>query len=680
MRIFALFLFLINTAQISFGQNVIQNGSFEKDLSNWIVINGDLGASVAIDSGIVFKGEKSLRVEISNFDSSIISGVFQSIPIKPNTSYYFSHAVKTEQVDNIVFPFMKFNAGSDVFVQRGYLAGFTQDWKTYDMRFTTPDQVSTVEIFIFLVGNQGKAWLDSLVLKEIDTTTDLAFSVDLNQPTSTFNNLLLGTNSSPKRPNSSNDFSNFFEEIGIQEVRTHDIFNSCDINVVFPDFSADPLDSNAYDFTATDEVIQSIIDVNAKPFFRLGYSFSLQPVYNVPPADFEKWATICGQIVKHYNQGWNNGFFYDIKKWEIWNEPDLVEFWTGTPQQFYDLYFRTTTKIKAIDSSLEIGAAGFNLFNNTRFLQPFFDSISFNNVPIDFISFHSYTYTNPYYYNLQLLDLTDYLTEFNLAQTDIYLTEWNTYAFGPQNTITEFGRDDALNAALTASSYYYMNKSNLTGTHRYRTDDFFFGLFRDNGTYSYSGLAIRAVASLKDYEIFSTEGNDTLGLSCLAGKSSEDETIRMLVSNPNQPSNTYTLELKNLSQSFNYQITRIDSSHEFVEVQSGVVSATNNTITANVSPPYIDLITLSGPTGLEDNLLQKDHISLFPNPTNAILTIKTNRNYAQAEITIYSLIGQKKRSVKNSLQISLQGLSSGVYLLEVVLDEQAKTFKVIKTD
>ena len=27
-------------------------------------------------------------------------------------------------------------------------------------------------------------------------------------------------------------------------------------------------------------------------------------------------------VIKHYNSGWANGYHYNIKYWEIWNEPD----------------------------------------------------------------------------------------------------------------------------------------------------------------------------------------------------------------------------------------------------------------------------------------------------------------------------------------------------------------------
>ena len=40
-----------------------------------------------------------------------------------------------------------------------------------------------------------------------------------------------------------------------------------------------------------------------------------------PPADFDKYARVVKHIAMHYNQGWDNGFHYNIRYWEFWNEP-----------------------------------------------------------------------------------------------------------------------------------------------------------------------------------------------------------------------------------------------------------------------------------------------------------------------------------------------------------------------
>ena len=156
------------------------------------------------------------------------------------------------------------------------------------------------------------------------------------------------------------DHSDVFKEIGIPYARYHDIaypYGSgefIDIHCIFPDFSADEMDEKSYNFDCTDDYIKATVDAGTKPFYRLGESIdhSGKNYYINPPEDFFKWARICEHIIRHYNEGWANGFHYDIEYWEIWNEPEGVPadecypMWTGTKEQFYELYAITAKHLK----------------------------------------------------------------------------------------------------------------------------------------------------------------------------------------------------------------------------------------------------------------------------------------------------------------------------------------------
>lgn len=666
--------------QLSFSQNIILNGDFENGTVNWTPINTDVGSSVTIDNSIFFQGNNSMKLEINNQNSEITSGVFQTQTVLPNKIYLFSYAIKTNGLDLMAFPYFKFSDGTDYFIQNSFVSGRTQGWTTYNMRITTPPSVNTLDFFVFLTGNNGTAWVDEINLSELTPTNQINFTVDFNTVTDTFNSKLLSTNSSPIRPNSANDFTLQFQEIGINEVRTHDIYNSCDIHVIFPDFSADPLDPNSYDFSTTDSVIQSIINAGAIPFFRLGESFETTPIHNTPPTNFDKWATICLQIVKHYNAGWNNGFNYNIKKWEIWNEPDLNDFWSGTPQQFYDLYSKTVLKLKNYDTSLKVGAAGFAIINNTKFIDPFLDSISTNNIPLDFISYHSYTFSNPYYFLIQQQNIQTLLSFYGLSIIDTYLTEWNNYVFNSETSLTDYGRDDALSASLTASSFFYLQNSTLTGAYRYRTDEYFFGLFRNNGDYSYSGKAFKAIGNFnQNNQWLHTTGSDSLGTVCMAGKSLNN-SFSVIISNPSKISNSYSVDIQNLLGDYNYQILRIDSNNELVLVQNGVISPSSSTITSIVSPPYVDYITFNNTLGINISKLTEDNIILYPNPTTGILNIKTKLKYQKIEVKIFTILGEQVLTINNQTDINISSLATGTYLIKIKIDEKIETKKIIKIE
>lgn len=102
----------------------------------------------------------------------------------------------------------------------------------------------------------------------------------------------------------------------------------------------------------------------AEPFiiYRLGTSIehSNERYYSYPPDDYEKWADICIHIIRHYNEGWNNGFNWNIRYWEIWNEPDLHDnMWNADLEEFIRFYGIVAARIKRRFPKLMIGGPAF---------------------------------------------------------------------------------------------------------------------------------------------------------------------------------------------------------------------------------------------------------------------------------------------------------------------------------
>lgn len=192
-----------------------------------------------------------------------------------------------------------------------------------------------------------------------------------------------------------------------------------DVPNLFRDFDADPDDPAAYDFAFTDVLITSLIKHGVEPFFRLGVSIENDiaiRAYRIdPPKDFHKWAVICEHIIRHYTEGWADGFRYNIRYWEIWNEPDnweeieLNQEWHGTKELFYEFYGVASTYLKEKFPHLMIGGygscgfcsldgEGTKLANSSpryayfvEFFDGFIDYIKAHNCPLDFFSWHSYT-------------------------------------------------------------------------------------------------------------------------------------------------------------------------------------------------------------------------------------------------------------------------------------------------
>ena len=198
-----------------------------------------------------------------------------------------------------------------------------------------------------------------------------------------------------------------YKDAGFGYARLHDApiawkwAHTVDISCVFPDFSADEKDPKSYDFTLTDKLIKEIYDSGTKVFYRLGQSIEHWPKkYGAnPPADFKKWARICEHIIRHYNEGWADGFHYNIEYWEIWNEPDIdtkkenfhrskSPMWTGTEEEFFRLYEIAANHLNKCFPHLKIGGPA--LASNLEWADRFLAYMSKKRVELDFFSYHRY--------------------------------------------------------------------------------------------------------------------------------------------------------------------------------------------------------------------------------------------------------------------------------------------------
>ena len=234
-----------------------------------------------------------------------------------------------------------------------------------------------------------------------------------------------------------------FKEIGIPYARNHDDalcssyggHHCVDISAIFPDFDADVNDENSYDFVVTDAHIKTTVSAGTEVFYRLGQSIEhYVKKYNIyPPKDFKKWAEICEHIIMHYNEGWANGFHYNFKYWEIWNEPDLdpsfeidkKRTWCGTDEQYHELYRVTATHLKERFPDLKIGGPSLARYVDT-WMEPFLEAITKDGkkVPLDFFSWHCYG-TNPDKILEREAIIREKLDKFGYYDTESICTEWS---------------------------------------------------------------------------------------------------------------------------------------------------------------------------------------------------------------------------------------------------------------
>jgi len=207
--------------------------------------------------------------------------------------------------------------------------------------------------------------------------------------------MMHGTNNGPYMHQG--DFGPEYDEAGIPFVRfheTHSQTTKCiEIPFIFRDFDADENDEKNYFFGTTDKVITEAVKHGITVMYRLGMGTeSSRPrLFSEIPPDPQKWARICVNIIRHYNEGWANGFHYAIPYWEIWNEADLQQYWPGTVEQFNVQYEEAALAIRAYDPNLKVGGCALADPDRTDgFVEAFMDHVTQRNLPMDFFSWHFY--------------------------------------------------------------------------------------------------------------------------------------------------------------------------------------------------------------------------------------------------------------------------------------------------
>jgi hypothetical protein len=403
-----------------------------------------------------------------------------------------------------------------------------------------------------------KVWLQAA-----EPSACLELKVDASQVTGGINRELLGVNHGPLsvyQPgalyNGSNalDLSTWYREAGIRSVRL-DEFGYIDFQAFFPNFAADPDKPESYRFAVADHYLQAIVDAGADIFFRLGYSEKPQRVD--PPGDYDKWTQVMLHVIRHYRQGWAKGHHWNIKYWEVWNEPS-GEGWTGTPLEYFRLYGTVAPAIKKLDPALMVGGPALGCPDPKKdrvFAGAFIEYCQGHQLPLDFFSWHHY-FIKPQEFVEHATRHRQDLDAHGFKNTKLFLTEWGWYSGRPTHQTDRTTIDDA--AADISAMVILHDRVDLA--HFYVGDamaGYPWGLFdfvHNEGTVSArprkSYYALKAYHALTQtplrLQCQAGEDVERGGCGFLAGLAEDHRQITILLSNFGTHTNQYRIRVANL--------------------------------------------------------------------------------------------------------------------------------------
>ena len=221
-------------------------------------------------------------------------------------------------------------------------------------------------------------------------------------------------------------------------------------------------------FTYVDQVIDAYLELGIAPFVELGFmpaelASGDETVFwwrgNItPPRSWSEWADLVRATVGHLVDRYG---IDQVRQWpiEVWNEPNLPQFWVNADQEAYHrLYEVTATAVKEVDASLQVGGPAISP-GADEWLVAFAEYVTERSLPVDFISKHAYTAGPaqhvPFGVYQTLKPASNLLEQFAtprqrlrdtpLAGLPVHITEFNS-SYRPDNPI----HDTAFHAAYLA--------------------------------------------------------------------------------------------------------------------------------------------------------------------------------------------------------------------------------------
>ena len=181
-----------------------------------------------------------------------------------------------------------------------------------------------------------------------------------------------------------------------------------------------------HDFSGVDRVYDQLMEIGLRPVVELSFMprdlasdpgktvFSYGAIVS-PPRDWDRWADLVRDLAAHLTERYGRDEVVSRWAFEVWNEPNLEVFWSGTPQEYFRLYDVSARAVKSVHPDLRVGgpssaAAGW--------IGELLGHLEGSDLPLDFLSTHVYG-------NVPL-DLRPALASFGRAGAPIWWTEWGT--------------------------------------------------------------------------------------------------------------------------------------------------------------------------------------------------------------------------------------------------------------
>jgi xylan 1,4-beta-xylosidase len=176
-------------------------------------------------------------------------------------------------------------------------------------------------------------------------------------------------------------------EFGWRYCRFHAVFDD-DMAVV----RRRPDGSLAFQWRQVDQVYDALLAIGLRPFVELNpmptaLASGTQTMFDfemnvTPPKDWLEWEDLIEAFARHLVGRYG---LEEVAAWwfEVWNEPNLSAFWSGTKEDYLRLYHHAAVALKRVSPRLRVGGPA---SSKASWLEDLLHS----GEPVDFISTHLY--------------------------------------------------------------------------------------------------------------------------------------------------------------------------------------------------------------------------------------------------------------------------------------------------
>jgi len=230
-------------------------------------------------------------------------------------------------------------------------------------------------------------------------------------------------------------------EIGFRTCRFHALFHD-DMAVVRRRRDG----SLVYQWHHIDKIYDSLLALGLKPFVELNpmpaaLASGSQTMFHyqmniTPPRVWSEWQDLVAAFTLHCVERYG---LAEVRSWhfEVWNEPNLSGFWSGTKEDYFQLYAHAARGVKSVDAELRIGGPA---SSKAHWIADLIDFCHDENVPLDFISTHLYPQdefvefadreASPHelgqFFQDTVRGAKETIAQSKMPDLPIHWTEWNT--------------------------------------------------------------------------------------------------------------------------------------------------------------------------------------------------------------------------------------------------------------